>query len=114
MSDDQTPPPGDQTPPADPPKDPAPPPDPPKDPAPPADPPKDPAPPTPPADPDDDVIKDRAELARLRAENAELKAKKTAPAPPKKDPSPPAPPADPPKKRARVSSKYWGAAAYED
>jgi hypothetical protein len=94
-------------PPADPPKDPEPA-DPPKpaDP-PPADPPKPPDPPAPPKPAeDDDVIKDRAELARLREENKTLRdqAKPKPPAPPKKEDKPPAP-ADPPvKKKRRVSS----------
>lgn len=94
-------------PPADPPAPPAPPADPPAPPAPPAD------PPAPPA-PDDDVIKDRAELARLRAENAELKKPKP-PAPPKKT-APPVPPADPPVpvKRRRSTSRLLGDNFYDD
>jgi hypothetical protein len=81
-------------------------------PAPPTPPEPAPTPPAPPA-PDDDIIADRAELARLREENASLKApppKKTAPAPPKKTAPAPAtpPPATPPvakgKRRRRVSS----------
>lgn len=99
-------------PPADPPKDPEPPApvDPPKDPDPvppappaPVDPPKDPVP-----DPDDDVVKDRAELARLRAENAELQKnqKPKAPAPPKKAEKDPDP--VPPVKRKRRVSRLLG------
>jgi len=67
------------------------------------DPPKDPAP-----DPDDDVIKDRAELARLRAENAELQKnqKPKAPAPPKKAEKDPDP--VPPVKRKRRVSRLLG------
>lgn len=91
--------------PQDPPADPAP------EPTPPADPPApEPAPADPPKapEPDDDVIKDRAELARLRRENEDLKAaaKPKAPAPPKKVDKPADP--EPPKKRKRRVSRLMG------
>jgi hypothetical protein len=59
-------------------------------------------------DPDDDVIKDRAELARLRAENEDLKKsqKPKAPAPQKKAEKPADP--EPPKKRKRRVSRLLG------
>lgn len=103
MADEPTPP----TPAADPPKADLPE-DPPTPPA--ADPPKA----EPPADPpksseDDDVIKDRAELERLREENATLKQaqKPKAPAPPKKAEKPKVE-AEPPTKRRRRVSRLMG------
>lgn len=80
--------------------------------------------PDPAPEPDDDVVKDRAELARLRQENDDLKAEKAkrAPAPRKKaekaetkaDPDAPAPGVDVPPRKARVSKSWWGEAAYDD
>ncbi|MFV6033169.1 hypothetical protein [Streptomyces sp. NPDC056264] len=84
---------------------------------PPADPPQEPAAPAEPAAPEegDDVIADRAELARLRKENEELKRRPKpahAPAPrkrePKIDPEASPAPVKRPKQRSGVSRRWFG------
>jgi len=70
------------------------------------------APETPPA-PDDDIVATRAENARLRAELEKAKRPK-APAPAKKAADPAPDPVPEKKRKARVSRRYWGAAADDD
>lgn len=93
-----------------PPPEPDPTPEPPKQDPPVAEPPKAPAPPAAPAPGGgEDIIAERAEHARIKAELETLKAEKAKPKAPAPQKKAPAPVEDPPvKKRSRVARSYWG------